>query len=1527
MQNERYLSSEVDYLGVLGAKLRDLRGSVVLASELIQNADDAQGATSISLDIRDDALVVENDGIFQACDDPDAPGCTWEDDQSIGHKCDFHRFRRIASGDKRRQLDTAGAFGIGFIAVYQVTDKPEMESAGQRYVLDPTAESHQRIRRSTSALKSATRFRLPWAFDPESKVRRALRAQAVTNTAIDMLFNDLQQALPRAILFLRKLTRITLLRNGKVSSAVSREIAGSQVTVYLNGMPTQYRVFRGTFSELAVDLRASNPNLIEIKKSADIAVAMPVSGTFLDGRLYAYLPTDTLSGLPIHIQADFYPTNDRKNILFNSGDYQEEWNAAAIESAAELIASNLITFRDLVPPEEFWRLLEALHKLNEPASRVKYPACFQTFWTRTRAALPDLPIIWTCGKSWEEPKSVFILTSPSEHSAAGALQATGLKIVDDTLRPFWSILRGPDLAVRALTAQSLANHIIGLPLIEPISIDDAPSWLRDDTLRGLLESEIATLLDRCTKDERPAAEKATAACAIVRSDANTFVPPCKLLRVKDDEREMLAPFGVPHLLAAATAPEALQLLCKPITVAVLVAMLAGRTKEQFEHLWRTANHQMYAIISWCQRSIDLDGLSIPNITGLKALPMWPAGDCLLPLSELVMPGGFVDPLGLSKVLDADICERYLRLLGKLNVTRLTFADYIRHYVVKRSQQGPPLSGDACRSLLRLLSHNLKEVADDEDIREAASSLAIVECADGRHRAAVHTYFDSPVVRGVLGDGAPYVANGYSEAVRLLLKELGTRNVPELSDVFERVKGIVSRPPNTISLAAIAAIVGHLATLHTSRNPEMLTYLGEFSRLAWLPVEGNANRWFIPREVAAVFRKYLFETQAHFLALDQKTQQESANLLRDLGVIITPSVPQVVAHVKKCSGSQRPVNPQVYDFLNEHRHEAAVSTLSGIACLMLSDGRYVRPDEVFWNPGPLVGYRFRLSSDLRRLTELFEVLGVREQPTWEDARKVLLELAHNFQQDKHALSEQLLGVVYECWRMLQSELDDPNQVSSDEILSPLKEVPVIPDNKGLLYLPGWLYLEDRPGLKDHFARAQSMVIPMQEGAWRAMHEVGVRFLSECVISKIVRGDQTIVMDFMTGVLHDRTPAVRRVLERIAPTAIGTWMQVVLQAIRFIGTSGLQIVHELDFHGSPIKSLPVEIQAHCDLESMECFVMMEGEAKVRSWVAVAREIAMVLQRSADPSQLASPLSQVLQSGDLVSAQRLLDELGFPRLAETIRTQASVAEVSIGSGADAESAFPETLTEPQPSAPETNELSGQLGTNPNRPQSTSGREDDDLDSGSASTASDPEPDLQNRDEDETDSDGEDEDNDGEPGPFAFPAGGRTGSKGGTGDGRQKGIPHATPTNANSPTRKFVSYVSVDPKNEEGPDPDGLSQQARMDLEEKAIQLILNRDGSLQRTPTHNRGFDLFEPDEDGDPIRWVEVKAMTGPFEARPVCLSRPQFDCSVANGEAYWLYVVEFAGDARRARILCIQDPYGKTKYFTFDHGWVAVAVPG
>ena len=140
---------------------------------------------------------------------------------------------------------------------------------------------------------------------------------------------------------------------------------------------------------------------------------------------------------------------------------------------------------------------------------------------------------------------------------------------------------------------------------------------------------------------------------------------------------------------------------------------------------------------------------------------------------------------------------------------------------------------------------------------------------------------------------------------------------------------------------------------------------------------------------------------------------------------------------------------------------------------------------------------------------------------------------------------------------------------------------------------------------------------------------------------------------------------------------------------------------------------------------------------------------------------------------------------------------------------------------------------------------------------------------------------------------------------------------------TREFISYLQVHPDGEEL-DPDNLDHEKRMNLEAEAITRILTHEPDWRRTEQNNPGYDLYKVDSDGQQSHMCEVKAMKGSLQNRPVGISHTQFECAIERGESFWLYVVEYADDDEKYRIVKIQDPVGKARTFTFDRGWLEVA---
>lgn len=87
-------------------------------------------------------------------------------------------------------------------------------------------------------------------------------------------------------------------------------------------------------------------------------------------------------------------------------------------------------------------------------------------------------------------------------------------------------------------------------------------------------------------------------------------------------------------------------------------------------------------------------------------------------------------------------------------------------------------------------------------------------------------------------------------------------------------------------------------------------------------------------------------------------------------------------------------------------------------------------------------------------------------------------------------------------------------------------------------------------------------------------------------------------------------------------------------------------------------------------------------------------------------------------------------------------------------------------------------------------------------------------------------------------------------------------------------------------------------------------------------NEGYDI-ESRLDGEIVRYIEVKAQSGPWRNNAPSLSKPQHDHAIQQGQMYWLYVVEQAGQPGE-EIHVIQDPIGRATHFGFDPGWRDVA---
>src|SRR5207249_8117817 len=96
-----------------------------------------------------------------------------------------------------------------------------------------------------------TRFMLPWAHDPNSKLRVALRADAIGPETPSKLLADLDAFLPTAMLFLKKVKGIEVRENGNARRSFGREDQAHSVTLIdsHSRKPDVWHLIDGDFPE------------------------------------------------------------------------------------------------------------------------------------------------------------------------------------------------------------------------------------------------------------------------------------------------------------------------------------------------------------------------------------------------------------------------------------------------------------------------------------------------------------------------------------------------------------------------------------------------------------------------------------------------------------------------------------------------------------------------------------------------------------------------------------------------------------------------------------------------------------------------------------------------------------------------------------------------------------------------------------------------------------------------------------------------------------------------------------------------------------------------------------------------------------------------------------------------------------------------------------------------------------------------------------------------------------------------------
>ena len=1228
-QEPTYLPQGVNYLGFLSQQLGDLAGQTTLAHELIQNADDAKddsgrlSATRITFDITDTALIVSNDAVFR--------------------EIDFDRMRDVASGSKRGEPGdrTTGAFGVGFISVYQITDRPEIHSAGQTWILRPDNPEDKRIeqRKDPSiTVDRGTVFRLPWAFE-ESSVRKALKAPTVGTAYIESFVDELKESLPIAVLFLKKLERIELLRDGELVGVVTRKISDNTIQVDRDGDVRCWRVLEANFSDEAMMLKAQYSGSINQGRSDRVRVAVPDS-LIEDGLLFATLPTEQSTGLPFHIDADFYPAADRKSIEFgDTHDPRSEWNRAGIRAAASAVQTNLISLRDMYCDDAstLWAFLSCIQRVHQGAQGdVRLP--LGEFWESLLPSLGEAPIVYTESGKWLVPKSTRIPTGPQEEDAVQAFQDVGIEIVHrDLWRNSRNLLMRRDVGVRRVSASDVYHRLkVGGHADGPVSclpVKSVPLNVLWRGIDGVLANEQGS--------SREAAEGLLGACSLAPGLDGRLWPCRSAFRSDERTHEIFAPL-IPNdttFLASAGIP-LLDQLCSKFAAGDAIAILASLDTGQLEDRRRGDDYNPVAVLQWFEE--HKSELNPDLRTQLADLPIFPSAKTLRPLLELWLPGGFEDSMGEAGILDTEIPDSLSSFLRDLGVRQLTFEDYAKRYVPRAFARGSTVDVGTRRKLLATLERHIGEIRDNNQVRSTLSLTWIVECEDGVFRQPGTAYFWNEEVNGVLRKQAGYaLVPGKSELRRDLYRWLGVQSRPRITDILRIIDQATSTKPTREARATVVKMLEALGLrwgkLEASDEKNCLP----LKTKAWLPSEADDSTWYRPNELFAVYNKSLFASQGRFLEAPVRIQQNIGGFLEWLGVNRSPRPFQVVRHLLTCSEMDAEPPGNIYRWLNENAKPSDLRELKGTACLRIQN-KYLRPNQVFWGSHPFGRYRVQLSSGLRSFQDLLEGLGVREKPDFNDAIEVLKGISE--EAGSGALESEDENVVIQCWFMLTDALE--REDLDEELLnSSLQDVRCVPTKQARLHPPSWMFFEDRSGLAAKFPDILDQnCIPRTERVWVAMEAAGVRPVSEVVRGYVVECVNPREDDGVSERVSGRVDLIRTILEGTAVTEREENRTSVLDSMRFIQVEELTVGWRIRAFDREWPDAPPEpASAHWDSDEQAVFFTNRDDG-TSPWSAIARELTLALAPSENPASISPGLKSVLEAGTASDAGALLSELGI-------------------------------------------------------------------------------------------------------------------------------------------------------------------------------------------------------------------------------------------------------------------------------------------
>jgi len=900
--NERKFGSyTANLLGNIQSHLAGLQGYDVMALELIQNADDAK-AEEIIFDITDTGLLVRNSGQFTYCGDLYKPCVSLAE---VNYKCDYHRITDVGSGGKLSRSENIGRFGIGFVSTYQVTDHPEIRSSEIKLALYPELGKW-----SIEAFDepNGTSFFLPWANNPNTEARLALGVSHVSPAHIEQLVEDLQTVLRKSLLFLRHVRKAEVRRNGQLLLAcdLDRSEASDLIVSFRpSGEIEHWHILRTDAADAAQQLYRAHPRLETLHRSTKISIGIRIDPDSLtEGLLYAFLPTEQLTGLPLHINADFFPESDRKAVIFSGHQHEQVWNEMIIDAAASELARNPEDLMKMVGPIQLWQILSRSYDLSSNPSG--HPVCFKRFWEHMNVTAPQAHIALAHDGSLQCPNDVFFPRNHLNEHQAKALLELGGRLVAEDLRQFQTAIN--QLGASILTLERL------VALMET-AMEQQEAGVNNQKLEDFylplwsIINELLPEVGTANSSLKPSVQRLMALPFVVTEDLfavtinQSYAAPVVL---EADRIAVLLPrlAITTRLLSGFTKiTRLIKLLDLGVVVSHISSMCDVEPVEDVIGVDQKDLRDLYSLFA------DLDHQSTVEkavYQQLRGLPIWQSSRGLVKATKALLPGNFTDPTGQADLLETSVLTQSARdfLSTKLSVQTQTIEAFVQTVLPTFFDDDGPIDATKYTRLINELA-NHPALVNDDDIRRLLGSLPIVPTQDGGWSRSVNTYRRADYLVRVLGDAthlwldASRLPN--TRSVHSFIDSIGIRSSPMAVHLVDRLLFIAEKymPTEDAKRASGEAFYVLCERFDEwKEQPFFQDVINKLKRSVCFPAIDDDKDWYSASTLYAPYRAEAFLSQASVLDF-RNMARLNRDLLKNLNVALEPETSLVINHLRHC----------------------------------------------------------------------------------------------------------------------------------------------------------------------------------------------------------------------------------------------------------------------------------------------------------------------------------------------------------------------------------------------------------------------------------------------------------------------------------------------------------------------------------------------------------------------------------------------------------------------------------------------------